>query len=259
MIMLTGRVIEQRETAYWKLSIGDLVEYNDYFYGVINNDIEVGRTRCNIMQLDHHLIKPLKTQFISELVKRGLRFNKSQYFNFVGLSLKGTKLKEVNKVLVKDQEEKIPQTFKEAIQLLEEMGNVAPSLASILAIMRKEVEFLPWYDMDKNVKDLKPLTFSHNDSQNTPPLIGECFEESNGFKLMSASEKRMIFSNGKYYIVDTPLYGHALYIFSNIAHAKEWAENKISAEIAMKKAIKRIIHVEGTWKHNLAIALQQLQ
>jgi hypothetical protein len=257
MITLTGVVIEQNDTRYWKLHIGDLVEYNDYFYGVINNDVEIGRTRCNIIQLDHHIIKPLKTQFINELFKRGLMFTKAQYFNFVGLSLKGMKLKEVNKVLVKD--EGVPNTFKEAIKLLEELGNFVPSLASILAIMGKEVEFLPWYDMDKNVRGFKSLTFSRNDSQNTPPLIGECFEESYGFKLISSSEKRMIFTNRKYYIVDTPYYGHALYIFPSLNSAQEWAENKVSAETAMKKAVKRIIHVEGTWKHNLAIALQQLQ
>jgi hypothetical protein len=261
-VELTGKVFTPNDVLYWRIGVGDLIAYvvagiHMDFYVVVNDNIEINNAKPNLVELDQNLIHSIRNYFQNKLWIRKMTLDNRHYLEFVGLNLKGTKVTKVGGVFIEAGH--TPQTFKEAISRLEELGNFAPSLSSILAIMGKEVEFLPWYDIDKNVRDLKPLTFNHNDSKNNPPLVGECFEESYGFKLISSSEKRMIFSNGKYYIVDTPYYGHALYIFSNVAHAQEWAENKISAETAMKKAIRRIIHVEGTWTNTLAVALQQLR
>lgn len=255
-ITLTGRVIHMNDMDYWRLNIGDLIAYDIVTFNVVTNVQLESNSYPTLIPLDWKMIRRMYRRFEAEVLKRGIRFIEEQFFEFIRLNLKGSLVKKI-----KDEffiVEECPHSYKDAIGHLEKLGNLTPSLFDILAIMGKEVPPLEWSNIPKDVESLTPLSFKSQNHQTTP-RYGECFEENCGYKLVSASEKRMIFTNGKYFIVDSPFYGHALYIFPSLKTAKEWAENKISAETAIKKAVKRIIHVEGTWGYTLAVALQQLR
>lgn len=255
-ITLTGKVIHMNDMDYWRLNIGDLIAYDIVTLNVVSEVNLESNSYPMLTPLDWKLVRRLYRRFEGEVLKRGIQFTEEQFFEFIRLNLKGSLVKKINNEFV--IMEKTLHSYKDAIKHLEELGNLTPSLLDILTIMGKEVTPLEWSNVSKDVENLTPLSFKSQNHQTTP-RYGECFEENCGYKLVSASEKRMIFTNGKYYIVDSLFYGHALYIFPSLKTAKEWAENKISAETAMKKAIRRIIHVEGTWGYTLAVALQQLR
>lgn len=256
-VELTGRVIHMNDMDYWRLNVGDLIAYDIVTFNVVVKVRLESNSYPMLTPLDWKLTRRMYRRFEAEVLKRGIKFIEEQFFEFIRLNLKGSLVKKIKDEFV--VMEKTLHSYKDAIKHLEELGNLTPSLLDILTIMGKEVTPLEWSNVSKDVESLTPLTFKSQDKLQTNPRYGECFEENCGYKLISASEKRMIFTNRKYYIVDSPFYGHALYIFSNLNSAQEWAENKISAETAMRKAIKRIIHVEGTWGYTLAVVLQQLR
>ena len=144
-------------------------------------------------------------------------------------------------------------TYEEAIASLESQGISNPTVPEILTEMGFTVgEVVGWFDDSKGSKTDQGM-FIKRSRQDTPKY-GECFMDQR-FYVISSSKKRAIFTNGQIYIVDTPLYGHALYIFDDYNSALEWAENKIPFKEAKEKALLRVIHSKN-WKTLVAEALR---
>lgn len=143
--------------------------------------------------------------------------------------------------------------YKEAIASLERQGIDNPTVPEILTEMGFTVgELTGWFD-DSKGSEYNQSMFIKKRRQDTPKY-GECFMDQR-FYVISSSKKRAIFTNGRVYIVDTPLYGHALYIFDDYNSALEWAENKIPFKEAKEKALLRVVHTKG-WKALIAEALR---
>lgn len=144
-------------------------------------------------------------------------------------------------------------TYEEAISSLETQGINNPTVPEILTEMGFTVgEVVGWFDDSKGSETNQSL-FIKGRRQDTPKY-GECFMDQR-FYVISSSKKRAIFTNGQIYIVDSPLYGHALYIFDDYGSALKWAENKIPFKEAKEKALLRVVHSKN-WKTLVAEALR---
>lgn len=144
-------------------------------------------------------------------------------------------------------------TYEEAIASLESQGIFNPTVPEILTEMGFTVgEVVGWFNDSKGSETNQSL-FIKGRRQDTPKY-GECFMDQR-FYVISSSKKRAIFTNAHVYIVDSPLYGHALYIFDDYDSALKWAENKLTFKEATQKALLRVVHNKG-WKALVAEALR---
>lgn len=145
-------------------------------------------------------------------------------------------------------------TYEEAISSLETQGIFDPTVPEILEQMGFKVgEEVAWFDDSKGCESNNRAIFMRRNKQDLPKYR-ECFLDQR-FYAISSSKKRAIFTNGHVYVVDTPLYGHALYIFDDYNSALEWAENKINFKEAKEKALLRVVHSKN-WKTLVAEALR---
>lgn len=143
-------------------------------------------------------------------------------------------------------------TYDEAITSLEQQGINNPTVPEILEKMGFTVgELVGWFDALKGYETNQIFV---KGKRQTTPKYGECFMDQR-FYVISSSKKRAIFTNRRVYLVDTPLYGHALYIFNDYNSALEWAENRISFKQAKDKALLRVIHSKN-WKTLVEKALR---
>lgn len=136
-------------------------------------------------------------------------------------------------------------TISSAIKNLVEEG-INPTICRILKkIGVVKYTKLTYYDSSQGYSRVRPR-------------VGECLEEGMfDFKIVAASKKRLLFSNGELYIVDSPFQG-ALYVFRNYNTAVELVTNDTPASFIKGRALKYIAHNQK-WMDNLRNFLQTMQ
>lgn len=143
-------------------------------------------------------------------------------------------------------------SYEEAVMSLEKDGIFNPSTPDILERMGFDVmDVVGWFEGTKGVErstNYQETIFRKEHAKNVPKYR-ECFMNRE-FWCISSSQKRAIFTDGKLYIVDSPFYGHALYVFRNPQPAFKWAENKTTSEEAKKDCLARITHHIG-WREKV--------
>lgn len=239
-VVFSGIAHSEHTVDYWILNDGDMflgwdytpslniklipfVFYEDEWYEVTNVTFKIGF--C-----DYKRTLNKNVPLIKELQGRFLEFE-----------------------IQEPKPEKGSISYEEAISSLETQGVSNPTVPEILEEMGFTVgELIAWFDDSKGSETNQAL-FIKRSRQDTPKY-GECFMDQR-FYVISSSKKRAIFTNGHVYIVDSPLYGHALYIFDNYNSALEWAENKIPFKEAKEKSLLRVIHSKN-WKTLVAEALR---
>lgn len=134
-------------------------------------------------------------------------------------------------------------TISSAIDVLKSEG-LNPTICRILKMI--------------SVKCTKIKCYEDSSYSSRCPRTGECLEENTfGFKIVAASKKRLLFSNGELYIVDSPFQG-ALYVFQNYNIAAKLVSNEISVKFAKDRTLKYIVH-NGKWMDTLRDFLQTMQ
>lgn len=247
-VLFSGVAHSDDTIDYWMLNDGDMYLWWDYEY--IKGSLRIKLLPFVFYKDEWHEVTNVTFKKGFYDYKRTLDENvpliKELHGRFLEFEIQEPKPEE-------PKPEKGSITYNEAIASLESQGIFNPTIPEILEEMGFTVgELIAWFD-DSKGSETNQAMFIKERIQNTPKY-GECFMDQR-FYVISSSKKRAIFTNGHVYVVDTPLYGHALYIFDDYSSALKWAENKLTFKEAKEKALLRVIHSKN-WKTLVGEALR---